>query len=245
MTKNLLPVVISFALTIGTGSYSFGADANAAGSASVSGVVRLDGPVPKPGQIPIVGDPYCTKAHPTPMASEDIVADTKGDLQNVVVFVSDGLTEQNFALPQQAVQIEQKGCTYKPHVVAMRAGQMLRVINSDNTTHNIHPMPANNREWNKSQPPGLTIEETFARAEVAILVKCNVHPWMRGYVAVFKHPYFAVTGNGGNFDIKDLPPGTYTLQAWHEKLGTATQKITVGANESKAVEFVFKPRPGM
>lgn len=217
----------------------------AAGSVSVRGTVKLDGPAPKAMPIPMIGDPTCAKEHPSPLMSEDVVTDGKGGLENVVVFVSEGLPEQTSAAPSEPAVLEQKGCTYKPHVVAMRAGQTLRVINSDHTTHNIHPMPANNREWNKSQPPGLTIEETFARAEVAILVKCNVHPWMRGYVAVFKHPYFAVTGSDGGFDIKDLPAGSYTLQAWHEKLGTSTQKITVGGSESKPVEFVFKAKPGM
>jgi uncharacterized protein (DUF2141 family) len=106
-------------------------------------------------------------------------------------------------------------------------------------------MPANNREWNKSQPPGMTIEEAIARQEVAIPVKCNIHPWMKSYVAVFKHPFFMVTGKDGSFDLQNLPPGTYTIQAWHEKLGTSTQKVTVGANESKTLDFVFKSRPGM
>jgi Carboxypeptidase regulatory-like domain len=124
--------------------------------------------------------------------------------------------------------------------MAMRNGQTLKVVNADSTTHNIHPTPANNREWNKSQPPGLAIEETFARQEVAIPVKCNVHPWMKSYVAVVKNPYFAVSGKNGAFEIKNLPPGTYTVQAWHEKLGIKSQQITVGANENKTLELEFK-----
>ena len=129
---------------------------------------------------------------------------------------------------------------YEPHVLALQANQPVEVTNDDSTTHNIHPLPANNREWNKAEIPGSKIEESFARPEIAIPVKCNVHPWMRGYVAVFKHPFFAVTGKDGSFTLNNLPPGTYTIQAWHEKLGTTTQRITIGANESKNIDFMFK-----
>jgi plastocyanin len=147
---------------------------------------------------------------------------------------------QNFDPPAQPVTLQQKGCLYEPRVIAVQAGQKVDVVNADTTTHNIHPIPKNNREWNKSQPPGVPIEESFAREEIAIPVKCNVHPWMRGYIAVFKHPYFAVTGKDGSFDLSNLPPGTYTIKAWHEKLGTSTQTVTIGANETKEISFVFK-----
>jgi hypothetical protein len=125
-------------------------------------------------------------------------------------------------------------------VIALQANQKLDVVNADTTTHNIHPIPVNNREWNKTQPPGLPIEESFAREEIAIPVKCNVHPWMRGYIAVFKHPYFAVTDKDGRFDLKDLPPGSYTIKAWQEKLGTQSQKVTVTAGQTGKLDFVFK-----
>jgi plastocyanin len=159
-----------------------------------------------------------------------------------VVYVSDGLGDQTFSPPSEPVVLQQKGCLYQPHVLGLQSGQTLKVVNDDQTTHNIHIMPQNNREWNKSQPPGMTIEETIARQEVAIPVRCNVHPWMKSYVAVFKHPFFAVTGKNGSFELKNLPPGNYTLQAWHEKFGTSTQKVTLGASETKSVDFVFKSR---
>jgi plastocyanin len=155
------------------------------------------------------------------------------------------LGDRTFDPPSQPEVIQQKGCMYQPHVVAVRANQPLEVINEDPTSHNIHAIPANNREWNKAEPPGAKIDEAFAREEIAIPVKCNVHPWMHSYVAVFKHPYFAVTGKDGSFNLESLPPGTYTIEAWHEKLGTVTQKITVGTNETKSIDFVFKQRPGM
>lgn len=207
---------------------------------SMKGEVKYEGAPPKASRIDMSQDPFCAKAHPTPATTEDIVVGANGGLENVVVYVSEGLGSQTFQPPQQPAVLEQKGCQYKPHVLAMQANQKLSVVNADQTTHNIHPTPNTNREWNMSQPPGMPLEQTFARMEVAIPVKCNVHPWMKGYIAVFKHPYFAVTDKTGNFDIKDLPPGTYTITAWQEKLGTQTQKITIGAGETKTLEFTFK-----
>jgi|SRR6267378_5177463 len=213
-------------------------DTNLTGS--VVGRVRLEGLKPEPTRTNMSSDPTCAKQHSGALIGEDFVVGSEGALENVVVFISDGMNGKSFDVPAEAAVIEQKGCVYKPHVVAMRADQKLRIVNSDNTLHNIHPVPTNNREWNKAQPAGSTLEETFAREEIAIPVKCNVHPWMRSYIAVFKHPYFAVTGKGGSFDLRNLPPGEYTVKAWHEKLGMMPQKITVAAGEAKKVEFVFK-----
>ena len=210
-------------------------------SVSVKGTVKFEGTAPKLARIDMSQDPLCTKAHPTPATTEEVVVGTTGGLANVVVYVSDGLTSHDFQPPQQPAVLEQKGCQYKPHVLALEANQKLDVVNSDETTHNIHPSPNNNREWNMTQPHGMPLEKTFAREEIAIPVKCNVHPWMKGYIAVFKHPYFAVTDKNGDFELRDVPPGTYTITAWQEKLGTQTQKVTVGANEAKTVDFAFKP----
>jgi plastocyanin len=209
-------------------------------SPSLTGVVKFEGAAPKPSRIDMAQDPYCAKAHSTAATTEDIVVGSNGGLANVVIYVSDGLGARTFQPPQQPAVFEQKGCQYKPHVLALQANQKLEVVNSDETTHNIHPNPSNNREWNMTQPHGVPLEQTFAREEIAIPVKCNVHPWMRGFIAVFKHPYFSVTDKNGNFDLKDLPPGTYTITAWQEKLGTLSQKVTVGAGESKTLEFTFK-----
>jgi len=208
--------------------------------AAVHGTVRLNGKVPPAKTISMNADPACAKLHPSPVAAQEVMADAKGELENVIVFVADGLGDRTFDPPSQPAVVEQKGCMYQPHVLAVRANQPLELVNDDSTAHNIHPVPANNREWNKAEPPGSKMEEAFAREEVAIPVKCNVHPWMRGYIAVFKHPYFAVTGKDGAFDLSNLPPGTYTIKAWHEKLGTATQTVTIGANETKEINFVFK-----
>jgi len=209
-------------------------------SSSLKGEVKFEGTAPKNSRIDMAADPLCAKAHATPITTEDVVVGANGGLANVVVYVSDGLGSQTFQPPQQPAVFEQKGCQYKPHVLAMQANQKLDVVNSDETTHNIHPSPNNNREWNMTQPHGVPLEQTFTRQEIAIPVKCNVHPWMRGYIAVFKHPYFAVTDKDGSFDLKGLPPGTYTITAWQEKLGTQTQKVTIGAGEAKTLDFTFK-----
>jgi hypothetical protein len=249
-TKSLIPIVAVTALICISSLKAVKAGPPAsvsnttAGTATLRGVVKFAGTAPKSTPVNMAADQSCAKQHPAPVLSQDVVADANGGLQNVIVFISDGLGSQTFDPPSQPVVLTQKGCMYQPHVLAMQENQRLEVKNDDPTSHNIHPVPVNNREWNKSEPPGSRTEETFTRAEIAIPVKCNIHPWMRGYVAVFKHPYFAVTRKDGSFDLSSLPPGTYTVEAWHEKLGTSTQQITIGANETKAVNLVLKSRSG-
>jgi plastocyanin len=208
--------------------------------ATLKGIVRFDGKAPLAKPISMSADPVCAKQHPTPVMTQEVMADGKGGLQNVIVYVAEGLGDQKFDPPAQPIVVEQKGCMYAPHVMAVRANQTLQVVNEDQTSHNIHPQPVNNREWNKAEPPGTKMEETFAREEIAIPVKCNLHPWMKSYIAVFKHPFFAVTAKDGSFDLSNLPPGTYTIKAWHEKLGTSTQTVTIAGNETKEINFVFK-----
>jgi hypothetical protein len=130
---------------------------------------------------------------------------------------------------------------YQPHVIGIMAGQNIDIKNSDPTNHNIHPMPAVNQEWNESQPPGTPDKmQSFPRQEVMVPVKCNIHPWMRAYMGVVSNPFFAVTGDDGTFSLKGLPPGTYTIQVWQEKYGTQEQQITVGAKDSKTLDFTIK-----
>jgi plastocyanin len=210
-------------------------------SATLTGTVRLDGTPPHAVKINMSAEPICAKAHPEGVVPQDVVTGENNAFANVVVYISKGLEGKTFEAPTQSAHIEQKGCLYEPHVLAIQATQKLEVLNADSTTHNIHPIPQNNREWNRSQPPGSApLEESFGREEISIPVKCNIHPWMKSYIAVFKHPYFAVTDKSGSFTLQGLPPGEYTVQAWQEKYGTVTQTITVGAHETKNVNFVFK-----
>lgn len=207
----------------------------------LTGAVKLDGTPPKMKSINMAAEPACGKARTSPAVSEEVVTGDGGALANVVVYVKSGAEGYSFPAPSAPVKIDQQGCQYHPHVIALQVGQNLDVVNSDQTTHNIHPVPKDNREWNESQAPGAApIDKSFARSEVAIPVKCNVHPWMKAYIAVLSNPYFQVTGKDGAFDLKNLPPGNYTLVAWHELYGTSEQMVTIGPKESKSVSFTFK-----
>lgn len=213
---------------------------------AVTGTVKLEGTAPKAKPISMAAEPACSKEHGgKPVANEEVVAGDGGALANVLVYVKEGLGNRAFDTPKEPVVIDQKGCLYHPRIVVLQTNQALQVTNSDPATHNIHPRPAVNREWNKSQPQGAAaLNETFAREEAPFPVKCDIHPWMRSYIAVFKHPYHRVTGTDGKFDLSNLPPGDYVIEAWHEKLGSATEKVTLGAKETKAVSFTFKAPAG-
>src|SRR3989442_6391359 len=169
------------------------------------------------------------------------MANGTGTLGNVFGWVNSGLPDKQWPVPCTAVRLDQKGCMYEPHVFGVMANQDIEIANDDPTNHNIHPLPKDNKEWNESQPPkGDSKKKSFARQEVMIPVKCNVHPWMRAYIGVVGHPFFAVTGDDGTFTIKGLPPGTYTIEAWHEKYGPNEMQVTVAPKEAKTADFDFK-----
>jgi plastocyanin len=190
----------------------------------------------------MAAEPTCARVHATPALTEDVIVGAAGALHNVVVYLKGDFSQYSFPAASAPVMLDQKGCQYTPHMIAMQVGQPLHVMNSDQTTHNIHPVPVNNREWNESQPPGAgAINQSFAREEIAIPVKCNVHPWMKSYVAVVGHPYFHVTGADGSFSLTNVPPGTYTLTAWHELYGASEQSVTVAASGATTMDFTFRP----
>jgi hypothetical protein len=219
-----------------------GASIDPATVGAVTGKVLFTGEKPKLNRLMMDQDPVCTQKHSGTVYAEDGEVNSDGTLPNVFIYVKDGADKYSFPTPIEPVELDQDGCMYKPHVLGIQTNQTLRILSKDPTTHNIHPMPKDNREWNMSQPPGGTpIEQKFARPEIMVPVKCNQHPWMRAYIGVTRHPFHAVTGKDGTFTIKGLPPGDYTLEAWTATFGTQELKVTVAPKESKSVEFSFKP----
>ncbi len=208
---------------------------------SITGKAILDGTAPEQKAIQMGADPVCAKLHTSPVKTEFVVANADGALANVFVYVKDGLGGRKFPTPSEGVVLDQNGCTYHPHVFGIMVGQELSVVNSDDTLHNIHAMPEKNPQFNIGQPiKGLTTKKKFGVPEVMVPFKCDVHKWMNSYAGVLDHPYFGVTGTTGSFEIGNLPPGDYVVEAWHEKLGTQTQNVTVGEKETKEISFTFK-----
>lgn len=219
--------------------------ASAAGEGSITGTVKLDGAAPHMRGIDMSKDPWCEKQHAnSPAHLQLVVVGPNNGLENVVLYISEGLSAGAAAQKSSAVPVfDQKNCMYTPHVLAMDVGEDFKVITSDQTTHNIHPEPnpmTGNIPWNRSQPPGAPpIVQSWKATEVAIPVKCNIHPWMHGWFVVVKGPYATTDGNG-SYTINNVPPGNYTVTAWQETYGNQTQKVTVGAGQAAKLDFTFK-----
>jgi plastocyanin len=243
----------SFALAFVVAGCSGGAPAPASNAApanaprvdeskagNVTGKVTYDGPAVPPTPIKLESDPACVKEHPNGLTIDTVLLNN-GGLDNVFVYVKDGLGNYHFDAPATPVILDQKGCSYSPHVFGVRVGQPVEIVNSDQTMHNVHAMGKVNQEFNFGQPfAGIKNTKAFTAPEVMVHFKCNVHGWMSAYAGVVGHPYYAVTANGGAFELKNLPAGTYTVEAWHEKFGTQTQTVTLGEKETKSINFAFK-----
>jgi plastocyanin len=205
------------------------------------GAVRFSGKKPPRKMIDMSNDPACVEAHKGKPYDESVVVNPNGTLGNVFVYVKTGLEGRKFEIPAAPVTIDQKGCWFHPRVLGIQTGQVLEVTNSDPVTHNIHPLAQINREWNHSQGAGDTpLARKFLKSEIMIRVKCNIHSWMRAYIGVLDHPYFAVTGPDGSFELKNLPPGDYVVEAWHETFGSQEQKVTIPAAGKVESTFTFK-----
>lgn len=239
--------ILSAVMVAGVLVVVVGEQVKAAGEGSITGTVKLNGTAPHMKGIDMSKDPYCVSQHKDkPPALENVVVGSGGGIQNVVLYLSEGLPAgAASAVPSQEPTFDQKGCMYTPHVLAVDADQKFKVTTSDQTTHNIHPLPATgtgNIGWNKSQPPGAPpIETSWKNQEIAIPVKCNIHPWMHGWHVVVKGPY-AITDDSGNFTIKNVPAGSYTVTAWQEEYGTQTAKVTVAGGAAAKADFTFKAK---
>lgn len=210
-----------------------------ADAATVNGLVKFEGTAPKLPNIQMSADPYCASQHQTPQPDEEVVVGPGGELANVIVFVKNGPATP---VPTTAAVLDQKGCHYVPHVSAVQAGQPIEIVNSDATLHNVHAMPEVNSQFNEGQPvQGMKSTKKFDKVEMKpFRIKCDVHGWMKSYMAVLPNSYHSVSQTNGTFSIANLPPGNYTLVAWHEKYGQQEQQVTVGPKEQKQVTFTFK-----
>lgn len=216
---------------------------DAATAGSVVGVVKFQGTPRRMRAINMAAVPNCAKMHSSPALTEDVVLGANGTLQNVVVYLKGDFSRFSFDPSNSPIRIDQNGCNYDPHVLALMTGQQLQVANSDQATHNINAAPKRNPRWNESQAAGAApFTEVFTRSEIGIPVKCNIHPWMKAYIAVFSNPYFQVTRDDGSFKIDHVPPGTYTLTAWHELYGTRQQTITIEEKHEQTASFTFTDR---
>jgi plastocyanin len=210
---------------------------DAATAGAVTGKVTFMGTPPPSETISMSSDPRCMNAG---AKTETVIVAGDGSLQNVFVWVKDGLGKLKFPVPAAPLVLDQKGCQYRPHVFGVQAGQPIEILNSDATLHNIHAWPQTNQEFNVGQAlQGMKDTHVFTTQEVMVPFRCDVHRWMNSFVGVVAHPFFAVTGADGSFQLNGLPPGTYTIEAWHEKFGTKTASVTIGAKESKDVAFTF------
>ncbi len=210
-----------------------------AGGGSISGAVSYSNGDPDT-PIAMDADPVCAGLHATSVTTQTVEA-SGGKLAGAFVYLKEGITG-SYPVPSEPAVLDQKGCQYTPHVWGIRAGQKMIIRNSDPTLHNIHALPAKNAEFNQGQPfQGMEMERTFDQPEVMVRFKCDVHPWMSGWMGVLDHPFFAVSGADGSFTIGNVPAGNYVVEAWHETLGTRTQNVTVSEGGQVALSFDFSP----
>ncbi len=213
---------------------------SSASAAVISAKAAFTGTAPVVEKLKADADPKCKTLHPNGIDADQVIVNSNGTLKNVFVYVKDGLAGKTFPAPKDAVKFDQHGCQYSPKVFGIQVGQPLEITNSDDTLHNVHALPANSQQFNLGMPiKGMKLKKTFTKPEVMVKIKCEVHPWMGAWAGVLDHPFFGVTGDDGAAQIKDLPPGEYTIEAWHEKYGAQTQKVTV-TDKDQEINFQFK-----
>lgn len=242
-----LPLALWLVVAIGTGCGS-GEDTappreptplDTATTGTLAGTVRFGGAVPPMSPINFGSFVECASVHDAPVLTNDVLVHD-GRVENAIVWIRDGLGDRVFAVPETVVEIDQRGCIYAPRVVGVRVGQPILYKNSDRTLHNVHGKPEASSNWNFAlSRPGSERTITVDRAEVGISVRCDLHPWMQGWLGAFDHPYFAVTGPDGAFSLPNVPPGTYVIAAWHERLGTTERTVTLAARGTETVDLAL------
>ncbi len=240
-------------LVVGCGGGDTGGDAGAAPGASgaptampfdeataghVRGVIRFEGTAPAAAPIDMSSEPSCAQQHSTPPTAAGVRVQD-GGLGEAFVYVREGLEGMTFPTPSAAAVIDQQGCRYHPHITGVQAGQSITFRNSDGLLHNINATPAVNRPFNISQPVNMETSRSFASPEVMIPIRCDVHGWMLAYVGVLSHPYHAVSGDAGAFELRGLPPGDYVIEAWHSRMGTVEQSVTVATGQTAEITLTF------
>jgi plastocyanin len=209
------------------------------GESTITGRIKFEGKAPTPRVIRMDSDQLCMPEGPN--TSEVIIVGPGNGLQNVFVYVKDGLGDRTFPAPKTPIVLDQKGCKYSPHVFGAQVGQPVTILNSDPTLHNVHAVPKANEEFNFGQSKrGMETTRAFSKPEVMVPFRCDVHGWMNAYGGIVAHPFYAVSKPDGSFEIKGLPAGTYTIEAWHERLGTQTMKVTVDGKAGAMTSFAFK-----
>jgi hypothetical protein len=210
-------------------------------SGSISGRIVFTGARPAMDHLKMASDPVCVQASGPNPTNDAVLIAPDGGLENVFVYIKDGLNpDYHFDVPTAPVLLDQKGCRYSPRVAGARVGQPVEITNSDPTFHNVHGMPTAGAEFNSFQPMrGMRERRIFAGVDVMVHFKCDVHSWMSAYVGVVNHPYFAVTSVNGRFAMPNVPPGTYTIEAWHERFGTRTAQVTIGDRQAGTVSLTF------
>ena len=211
-------------------------------ASTITGTVNFDGKPPVLRPIAMDAEPVCAKKHAGHAVQPEMLVLGNGQtMGNVMVFVSKGIPAgKSYPAPKTPVTVDQEGCMYVPHVMGIMVGQPYRILNTDGILHNIHTLPKINPAFNRGQPA--TVKEmstTFAKPEAIFQVKCDVHPWMNAYIGVFTNPFYSVSGSDGKYTISGLDAGTYEITAWHERLGTQTATVTVGASDTKTQAFTF------